>query len=174
MLGLAGLLTVPRNSKRSHRRGRGSADWSSLRGNSRACHFWNFKFPHRTNPAPVTFLECTIRFSKGADPDSDPTGIWLPRIIQPAIKQTVRSLRPTTHVSTIYLGFHHNDAISSEQDLKNDLISEDESEQHRHNPFLLFPIFKKAHTQGEGDKCASASAGREKRKSAVYLHGAWR
>lgn len=35
------------------------------------------------------FALCTIRFSKGADPDSDPTGIWLPRIIQPAIKQAV-------------------------------------------------------------------------------------
>lgn len=75
--------------------------------------------PRCMKPPPVTFFfffKCTIRFSKGADPDSDPTGIWLPRIIQPAIKHTVRSLRPTTHVSTIYLGFHHNDAISSEGD----------------------------------------------------------
>lgn len=70
----------------------------------------------RMKPSTSHFALCTIRFSKGADPDSDPTGIWLPRIIQPTIKQTVGKLRPTMHVSTIYLGFHHNDAISSEGD----------------------------------------------------------
>lgn len=52
----------------------------------------------RMKPPPVTFFfkqKCTIRFSKGAGPDSDPTGIWLPRIIQPAIKHTVGWLQCT-------------------------------------------------------------------------------
>lgn len=52
-----------------------------------------------------------------------------------------------TPANTISLDFHHNDAISSEGDKKNDLISKDESDQHRYNQFLLFPIFQKAHTQ---------------------------
>lgn len=102
--------------------------------------------------------------NKGVDPDSDPTRaaahIWLPPNIQSAwntwskVKQTVKSqaaplrhLKPVwTQVSGVFIIMMQ----SPVREIKNDLISEDESVQHRYNQFLLFSIFQKAHTQWSG------------------------
>lgn len=78
----------------------------------------------------ATLLYMWSDVEKEADPDSDPTRtpacIWLPPIIQSQNTEKKQSLKYQivvllhlpTHVNTIYLDFHHNDAISSEGDKK--------------------------------------------------------